>query len=224
MVRFKLVLVPFCGTYANSIYVESSDSDDHFSDAQSGLDYSGRTSPVVPLTRVERVDNEPSHGEVPRTGAFDEVAAVIPEGAEAGPQSPTPGEHPIPLVEKVDPSSPSNGEVPGTSVHDKPDADAVPDMVITTGELSRSSSTRSRAGSRPGDLPIPITPVEKVDSEHSLEEVPGTKALELRIGNAEPEIVEEIEDGLGENVDSPLISERLTSKGRQPLVVLGPQQ
>jgi hypothetical protein len=163
------------------------------------------------------VDDEPSHGEVPGTDAYsmresdakpDQVRVMIPEGnghKDTEPRSPTPGGHPIPttLVEKVDPSSPSHGEVPGTSAHEKRAADAVPDLVVKTGERSRSSSTRSRAGSTPGDLPIPITKVEKVDSEPSHGEVPGTKAFELRKEDAEPDVVEEVRDVPGKDGRSP---------------------
>lgn len=216
----------FDGNYANLGWIESSDSDDHFSDAQSGLDHSGGASPVVPLTRIEKVDDEPSHGEVPGTNAYgrresdaepDEVT-IIPEGTEdkdSEPRSSTPGGRPIPttLVEKVDPSSPSHGEVPGTLAHEKRSADAVPDLVVKSGERSRSSSTRSRANSTPGDLPIPITKVEKVDSVPSHGEVPGTKAFEMRKGDAEPDIVEEVGDAPGKSVRSLCISERLTESG-----------
>jgi hypothetical protein len=203
----------FYGNSTHVVYVESSDSDDHFSDAQSGLEHSGGASPIVPLTRVEKIDDEPSHGEVPGTEAYairesdakpDEVA-VISEGNEDNDvelRSPTPGGHPIPttLVEKIDPTSPSHGEVPGTLAHDKRAADAVPDMVVKTGNRSRSSSTRSRSGNTPGDLPIPITKVEKVDSELSHGEVPGTKAFEMRKEDAEPDIVEEVGDVAGKIV------------------------
>ena len=133
----------------------------------------------------------------------DEVA-VIPEGSEdkdIEPRSSTPGGHPIPttIVEKLDPASPSHGEVPGTLAHGKRAADAVPDLVVKTGERSRSSSTRSRSGSTPGDLPIPTTKVEKVDSEPSHGEVPGTKAFDLRKEDAEPDIVVEVGDTPGED-------------------------
>ena len=210
------------------IYVESSDSDDHFSDAQSGLEHSGGASPVVPLTRIEKVDDGPGHGVVPGTDAYairesdakpDEVA-IIPEKKasednDTEPQSPTLGGRPIPstLIEKIDTSSPSRGEVPGTLAHEKRAADAVPDMVVKSGERSPSPSTRSRAGSTPGDLPIPTTKVEKVDSEPSHGEVLGTKAFELRREDADPDIVEEVGDVLGKIVQSPLDSERLTESG-----------
>lgn len=134
----------------------------------------------------------------------DEVA-VIPEGNKDNnvePKPPTPGGHPIPttLVEKVDPSSPSHGEVPGTLAHDKRAADAVPDMVVKTGNSSRPSSPRPRSSSTPGDLPIPTTKVEKVDSKPSHGEVPGTKAFDMRKEDAEPDIVEEVGNVLGKIV------------------------
>lgn len=210
--------------------VESSDSDDHFSDAHSGLEpASGDASPIVPLTRVEKVDDEPSHGEVPGTDAYhmreqdaapDEIE-VIPEGAGSrrasatSLHSPTPGGQPVPItvVEKVDPESPSHGDVPGTLAHEKRTADAVPDLVVKTGSHSPSPTARSRAGSTPGDLPIPITKVEKVDSSPSHGEVPGTKAFELRKEDADPDIVEEVGDVAGKSSSIPCTSERLTRSG-----------
>ncbi|KAG4426718.1 hypothetical protein IFR04_000149 [Cadophora malorum] len=215
--------------------LESSDSEDHFSDAQSGLEPASTddTTPVsavnVPHTRVEKVDDEASYGEEPGTEAYrlreqdaapDEIA-IVPDHTAPGISTPIskpstpPGGQPIPLmiVEKVDPSSPSHGEVPGTLAHDMRAADAVPDLVVRSGERSRSSSTRSRAGSTPGDLPIPITKVEKVDSSPRHGEVPGTKAYELRRGDAEPDIVEEVGEAPGKGISISCTSERLTGSG-----------
>jgi len=62
-------------------------------------------------------------------------------------------------------------------------------------------------------LPIPITKVEKVDSEPSHGEVPGTEAFEIRKGDAEPDIVEEVGDVPGMIVLSQYISKRLTESG-----------
>ncbi|TVY88971.1 Uncharacterized protein LAWI1_G005553 [Lachnellula willkommii] len=191
--------------------LESSD-DDHFSDAQSDLKHTPGTLSPVPSTRVEKVDGEPSHGEVPGTDAYDkrvqdaapDEIEVIPDGIESRSRSATatrpstPGQPiPITVVEKVNPETPSHGEVPGTPAHDKRTADAVPDVVVRTGSHSRSSSDRSRASSIPGDQPIPVTKVEKVDSTPSHGEVPGTKAFDLRKGDAEPDIVEEVGDAPG---------------------------
>lgn len=219
-----------------AVYVESSDSEDHFSDAQSGLEptesASVDSSPVVvPHTRVEKIDDEASYGEEPGTEAYrlreqdaapDEIA-IVPDHKSPEISSPNskpstpPGGQPIPLmiVEKIDPSSPSHGEVPGTLAHDMRAADSVPDLVVRSGstERSRSSSTRSRAGSTPGDLPIPITKVEKIDSSPRHGEVPGTKAYELRRGDAEPDIVEEVGEVLGKGISIACTSERLTGSG-----------
>lgn len=120
------------------------------------------------------------------------------------------------IVEKIDPSSPSHGEVPGTEAHELRKADAVPDLVIRSpaGSRSASRSSRLRAGSTPGDLPIPITKVEKVDSKPSHGEVPGTEAYDMRRKDAEPDIVEEVGDIPGKLLlSSCSSSERLTESG-----------
>lgn len=210
---------------------ESSDSDDHFSDAQSGLEATSEiANPSVPIphTRVEKVDDETRYGEEPGTDAYrmreqdaapDEIE-VVPEGRRSASSlstsNPTsPGGQPIPLtiVEKIDPESPSHGEVPGTEAHEKRLADAVPDMVVRSGSRSRSSTMRSRSGSTPGDLPIPVTKVERVDSKLAHGEVPGTKAYELRRGDAQPDIVEEVGDLPGKDILMSLTSEPLTESG-----------
>ncbi|KAJ5032603.1 uncharacterized protein L3040_009200 [Drepanopeziza brunnea f. sp. 'multigermtubi'] len=131
----------------------SEESEDHFSDAQSGLDplesptADGAASPI-PHTRVEKVDDEASYGEEPGTEAYrlreqdaapDEIAVIpdarspdfnAPDSKPSSPLTPT-GGHPIPLmiVEKIDPETPSHGEVPGTLAHDLRAADAVPDLI-----------------------------------------------------------------------------------------------
>ncbi|KAJ8069870.1 hypothetical protein OCU04_000283 [Sclerotinia nivalis] len=191
--------------------VGSSDSDDHFSDAHSGLEQSTEASPTVPTTRVEKVDDEPSYGEVPGTQAYNmrtedaepDQVAMVPEYdiASLARRPSTPGDLPIPItvVEKIDPDTPSHGEVPGTPAYEKRKADAVPDLVLdSTPGRSRSSTlnmtTRSRAGSTPGDLPIPKTIVERIDSAPSHGEVPGTAAYELRKEDAQPDDIVEVAD------------------------------
>ncbi|KXJ95745.1 hypothetical protein Micbo1qcDRAFT_28502 [Microdochium bolleyi] len=117
---------------------DTSDSDDHFSDAQSAQE-SNRASSPIPKTRVERVDDEPSYGEVPGTTAYekrtedatpDEIAIVpdVKPGAGA-PKSPsTPGDRPIPKT-VVDESE----DAPNSKTHhfhdDLHQADAEPDLV-----------------------------------------------------------------------------------------------
>jgi hypothetical protein len=147
----------------------------------------------------------------------DQIAVVgdvsNPKVLESDDRPTTPGGQPIPItvVERVD-DSPSYGEVPATEAYEKRQADAVPDLVVKTGDRSRSTSTstRSRAESTPGDLPIPITKVEKVDSKPSHGEVPGTEAYEMRKGDAQPDVVEEVGDAPGEKDQVSSTSERLT--------------
>lgn len=83
----------------------------------------------------------------------------------------TPGGRPIPItvVEKVDPMSPSHGEVPGTDAYEMRRADAAPDIVskVVDEEEEEEQATRPRALSTPGDLPIPTTRVEPADDEEA---------------------------------------------------------
>jgi hypothetical protein len=128
-----------------------SSSDEHFSDASEGRALQNTrneaTSPI-PITRVERVDDEPSHGEVPGTDAYkmrtqdavpDEVE-IVPDGLRSRSTSRvsisdrpvTPGGTPIPktVVEKIDPDQPGYGDVPGTEAHKLRLADAEPDVIL----------------------------------------------------------------------------------------------
>ncbi|KAJ5095749.1 hypothetical protein NUU61_005105 [Penicillium alfredii] len=169
----------------------SSSEEDHFSDASEGHTDSqprGRTSPV-PRTRVERVDSSVQHGEIPGTLAFekrdqdavpDEIE-VVPEGSHSRSHSPavslTPGDSPIPqtMVEKVDPSTPSYGEVPGTEAFDKHRADAVPDVITKTSE--------------PGDSPTPpsLDPISQ-DTGSTTATVPETRLSQVESLSAEEEL------------------------------------
>lgn len=206
--------------------LDTSDSDDQFEDARSGMEQSTFNSPV-PITRVETVDDEPSHGQISGIHAHEDRAIdAQPEAAAIKPAEllarlhiaiedcpTTPGGRPIPttVVEKLDPESPSHGEVPGTPAHEMRMADAVPDVVLRASPRggrasSISSMSRSRAGSTPGDLPIPTTRVERVDSKPAHGEVPGTEAYEKRREDAKPDIIEEVEDVQGMSLPSSHIS------------------
>ncbi|KAF2017584.1 hypothetical protein BU24DRAFT_388965 [Aaosphaeria arxii CBS 175.79] len=142
--------------------IESSGGEEHFSDASEG-----RNAPAspIPTTRVERVDDEPAHGEVPGTEAYnkriqdavpDEVE-VVPEGSRSRSTSRvsvsdrplTPGGTPIPktVVEKIDPSSPSYGDVPGTHAHQLRLADAEPDVIVKAPEPPQRNSSGSPTAS-----------------------------------------------------------------------------
>lgn len=159
---------------------------------------------------MEKVDSEPSYGEVPGTDAYkmrvedaqpDQIA-VIPGDESTKSKSPpidrpsTPGGHPIPItvVERVDASSATFGGLPRINTHHVHKADAEPDVVLDSSEARSMSpeTLRSRAASNPGDIPIPVTKVEKVDSVPSHGEVPGTDAYEMRKGDAEPDIAVEV--------------------------------
>ena len=133
----------------------------------------------------------------------DEIQ-VVPEGIPSRPSSQaggssrpsSPGGTPIPKtrVEKVDPTSPSHGEIPGTFAHELRKADAVPDAIVKAGDSSQSS-TRDRSAVATGNSPsIPTTIVTRVDSMPSHGEVPGTEAYKIRSSDADPDIVEKKRD------------------------------
>lgn len=197
----------------------SNDEDEVFTDAPDKP-----TSPPlspVPITRVEKVDDNPSHGEVPGTNAYkirtkdavpDEIE-VIPEGSSRSssrrnsgtPQPRSPGGTPIPktVVEKVEPSVPSHGEIPGTAAHAVRRADAKPDAIIT-------SSDASKPFEKAPPSPIPRTVVTRVDSLPAHGEVPGTDAFNKRTEDADPDVIETKRDPSKHNSDAGLSSDRLT--------------
>jgi hypothetical protein len=128
--------------------VDEASSDEHFSDASEGQTSRNEATSPIPITRVERVDDEPAHGEVPGTDAYnkrtqdavpDEVE-IVPDGARSRSASRvsvsdrplTPGGTPVPktVVEKIDPDQPSYGDVPGTLAHQLRAADAEPDIIV----------------------------------------------------------------------------------------------
>jgi hypothetical protein len=180
------------------------------------------------------VDSNLQHGEVPGTAAFDmRVQDAVPDEIEVLPESAegtkskgvspvgsqdrplTPDDSPIPrtVVEKVDPESPSHGEVPGTEAYEKRRADAVPDEIAALPESAEGtqSNNLSPTGSQdrpltPDDSPIPRTVVEKVDLESpSHGEVPGTEAYEKRRADAVPDEISALTDnteGTQSNNDS----------------------
>ncbi|KEQ60165.1 uncharacterized protein M437DRAFT_55106 [Aureobasidium melanogenum CBS 110374] len=152
---------------------EPEESDDHFSDASEGTAsyppaITGRNRALsIPVTRVEKVDDEPRHGEVPGTEAYnirsqdavpDEIE-IVPDGTRSRSTSRvsesdrpvTPGGTPVPhlVVEKVDPSAPSHGDVPGTDAYEMRTADAQPDEV----KQAPASSSAPLEQTSQSDLP-----------------------------------------------------------------------
>ena len=133
---------------------------------------------------------------------------IIPDGSEGRPKSSTsfqgsrasPRDIPIPkmVVEKVDPKSPSHGDVPGTAAHSKRQADAVPDVILQASHHDEASIGEGRGDDISPEIPIPTTVITKVDSEPSHGEVPGTDAFNMRKGDARPDVVEKKSDVPGE--------------------------
>jgi hypothetical protein len=107
----------------------------------------------IPKMRVEKVDDEPSYGEVPGTQAYkmreadatpDEIA-IIPDGTlpngtpkdalksptqdHSSQRSQSPGGHPIPRT-VVEESADVEGSVEHPEVKERHAADAPPDLVI----------------------------------------------------------------------------------------------
>ncbi|KAF7549866.1 hypothetical protein G7046_g8197 [Stylonectria norvegica] len=145
---------------------ESSDSEDQFTDAQSAPSTRGASSPI-PKTRVEKVDDEPSYGEVPGTEAYkmregdaipDEIA-IAPEdvSSDAG-SSVSNNTIPVTLVEEAPGDSPRPHSA---EFEEKRQADAAPDMVLTSDgdikEIQGESTTDAPLSPAPAS-PKPLDP------------------------------------------------------------------
>jgi hypothetical protein len=192
---------------------EEEEEEDHFSDASEGRSDSrslnaSRAASPVPRTRVEKVDDEPRHGEVPGTPAYsqrgqdavpDEME-VVPEGSRSRSssrvESPvTPGGTPIPqtIVSKVD-EAPSHGDVPGTSAYDQRKADAVPDIVLKTPGEQQTPASLSRESS---DQSVPETRLSRVDSLPKDPASPMLRAHRRSPSDALPDFTETVEETPG---------------------------
>jgi len=150
---------------AHTLDAEVSDSSsDRFTDASEGRKRnlsvsSGRRSPI-PITRVERLDDEPSYGEVPGTKAYemrtqdavpDEVITRSRSASRLDPADmPGTSSPKVPLIiaTKVDPDVPSHGEVPGTEAYELRKADAIPDVILKSpaGDSSPQDPFKSETG------------------------------------------------------------------------------
>ncbi|VBB72225.1 Putative protein of unknown function [Podospora comata] len=177
-----------------------SDSEEHYSDAQSGPVGSAPPSPI-PRTRVERVDDKPAYGEVPGTEAYskregdaepDEIA-IIPDPLDPTPseperhaRSPTPGGHPIPKT-VVEEAPDAEGSVTHPEVEERHKSDPHPDVTIKADgkrvedndapispSLSTPVSTRSRRkSSNASKRPAPLSPTSLGPSEGGDDAVEG---------------------------------------------------
>ncbi|KIW89031.1 uncharacterized protein Z519_10516 [Cladophialophora bantiana CBS 173.52] len=215
--------------------LSSEGEDEHFSDASEGQKRPSRpVTPVspIPKTRIEKVDDEPRYGEVPGTPAYekrmldavpDEVE-IVPEGRLSKRSSQllepptTPGGTLIPrtVVEKLDPESPSYGEIPKTSAYLQRQMDAVPDVILKNPEPGRRHYTDDGAGdgqksSSSSDIPVPETVITRVDSIPAHGEIPGTEARKKRTLDAAPDIIENQGSGAG----SPILDRSMNSTRRR---------
>ncbi|KAG6059355.1 hypothetical protein E4U17_006439 [Claviceps sp. LM77 group G4] len=114
--------------------------------------------------------------------------------AQSNPMTPRHFTTPIPKtrVEKID-SIPSHGEVPGTEAHSQREADAQPDEIAVLGDTEEHLEEAS--------TPIPKTRVEKVDSNPSYGEVPGTEAHKQREADAQPDEIAVLDDFTKEHLE-----------------------
>ena len=190
-------------------------SDEHFSDAPEGQLPTSPPAPTqspIPRTRVEKIDDVPSHGQIPGSPAYDmRRQDAVPDEIEivtggrsskraSYDGSSTPGGTLVPrtVVEKVDPASPSHGEVPGTEAYEKRMADAAPDIVLKAPDPGKLPPALNNPLSTPAnDMPIPETIISRVDSKPSHGEQPGTKAHDMRARDATPDAVERVGDAAG---------------------------
>ncbi|KAL9005448.1 MAG: hypothetical protein Q9188_001773 [Gyalolechia gomerana] len=213
---------------------DASDNEEEvFSDAQEGPKESAGSNSLIPITRVEKVDDRESHGEVPGTEAYnlrgqdavpDELEIVgdtsntssrrtsqsQPDGTS------TPGGSRIPktVVEKIESTSPSHGEVPSTAAHNMRQADAVPDVILQSPTAKAAFGDGSPISATSPGVSIPKTVVTKVDKQPSHGEVPGTEAFDMRTEDATPDAVETKGDPFGLPTNSTHRSTVATSKPR----------
>lgn len=111
----------------------------------------------------------------------------------------TPGGSRIPktVVEKIESTSPSHGEVPGTAAHNMRQADAVPDVILQSPTAKAAFGDGSPISATSPGVSIPKTVVTKVDKQPSHGEVPGTEAFNMRTEDATPDAVETKGDPFG---------------------------
>ena len=109
------------------------------------------------------------------------------------------------VVEKIDPASPSHGDVPGTAAYEQRQADATPDVVLKApepGQLPPVFSFPRESGEEEDktspDIPIPNLNITRVDSEPAHEEIRGTASYNQRRADAGADVSKLEEDVEGE--------------------------
>ena len=131
----------------------SSDSEEHFSSASEG-------APPAPITRVERVDDRPAHGEVPGTPAYAlRTSDAVPDEIEIVPE----------------------GQRSRSGTRSR----AVSNLSVRSGQGVGGEERPIT----PGGTPIPKTVVERVDDRPAHGEVEGTEARQVRRADAVPDEV-----------------------------------
>lgn len=109
------------------------------------------------------------------------------------------------VVEKVDPSSPSHGEIPGTAAYEIRKADAAPDVVLKAPDPgNRGAPLQFQPDDNLPQIPIPKTVISRADSDPSHGEVEGTAAYEMRKADATPDVAKRVGDGSGKPESFPL--------------------
>ncbi|KIV96792.1 hypothetical protein PV10_00609 [Exophiala mesophila] len=213
----------------------SSDGEEYFSDASEGRRRSRPATPAspIPRTRIEKLDDEPSYGEVPGTPAYDKRAQdAVPDEVEI--VSPhhlskrssqylepptTPGGSVIPLtvVEKIDPEETSYGEEPGTAAYIQRQMDAAPDVVLKSPQPGKrllygdgnDAHVHHRSSS---NFSIPETIITPVDGAPTHGDVFGTAPHQKRALDASPDIREPpIEPATSTSTSSPKHTRRKSS-------------
>lgn len=132
--------------------------------------------------------------------AVPDELEIIPDGEKSRPHSRTNDKglntaregSPIPktVVQKLDPTSPSHGEVPGTTAYSIRAADAAPD-VITKIRDPEEEIAEQKQFLKPNETPIPKIVQPKAESEWSQGEVLALKPYEVDKENTTTNAVEQ---------------------------------
>lgn len=132
--------------------------------------------------------------------AVPDELEIIPEGEEGRhhnrlsnqDQTSRPGGVPIPktVVQKVDSTSPSHREVPGTTAHLIRQADAIPDVILQVSEPQLESTSVSSISNNSKSTSVPTTVLSKADREPTHEQSSSNDAYHLGKEDAAPDVVE----------------------------------
>ncbi|SPJ72689.1 uncharacterized protein FTOL_02418 [Fusarium torulosum] len=138
---------------------EESESDDQFTDAASGSG-SPKISSPIPKTRVEKVDDEPSHGEVPGTEAYemrgqdampDEIA-LAPEATASQDAPPKPELKPPTITVEESPGGRNRSY--SIQYEQMRKADASPDILMDSdGQIKEIQGQPANVESNSDNLP-----------------------------------------------------------------------